>query len=144
MSKPETLPWRDPQPRPVGYEGRPHWNAYKGRSFRLVLEPLEGPRYSVVAVIAFLVALGVLVAVLAIKATSLLIDTSGVALVNPYDGIASTIVLGALALVAIVLGHIGLRQVHIGVRRGLVMSGFTLGAGYTLVLAEALAVVADL
>ncbi len=109
-----------------------------------MLEPIDGPRYSVVAVIAFLIALGLLVAVLAIKLGTLLLSITGAASQNPYDSIPATIVLGLLALASIVLGHIGLGQVHRGVRRGLVMSGFTLGAGYTLVVVETLALVAVL
>lgn len=138
MPKSSTVPWqRHPQPRPIGYEERARRKRYKGHSFRLVLEPVDGPQYSPVALIAFLIALGLLVAVVAIKFSSLLLILAKAGTAGPYDGPITTMVLGALSLAAIVLGHIGLRQIQTGVRRGLVMAGFTLGAGYSILVIEA-------
>ncbi len=145
MTKTTAMPWQHPQPKPVGYEERPRRSsASRGKSFRLVLEPVDGPQYSVVAVIAFLIALGVFVAAAAIKVSSLLLAMTGSASIDPFQGLVTNAILAGLALAAIVLGHIGLHQVQTGVRRGLVMSGFTLGVGYALLVLEALELLAAL
>jgi len=140
MAKSSALPWQQhPQPKPVGYEDRPGRGAYRGQSFRLVLEPIDGPQYSALAVVAFLLALGALVAAVAIEVSTLLLAFAGSTARNPYDSPLSTLILGMCGLAAVVLGHLGLHRIHTGVRRGLVMAGFTLGASYALLCFEALA-----